>query len=104
MGRQAVDGPFAEWTRKIAAAPLVATDSSVRYGAPGLGEVSFAWDGPLRVAGREIALHEYRRFDNPYTNVAWGQSRYEIQHGGLKLIIDFARDLHQETVRRERAG
>jgi hypothetical protein len=105
LGRQAVDGPFAEWSRRIAAAALTATDSSVKYVAPGVGEVAFGWAGPLKVNGREVPLHGYARFDNPYAKVAWGQGRYEIAHAGRKLVIDFGQDLHEEkagTSRRAR--
>jgi hypothetical protein len=97
MGRQAVDGPFAAWTKKIAAAQLVATEAAVKYAAPGLGEVTFAWDGPLVVDGKEAPLHDYARFDNPYGKVPWGQGRYEIAHAGRKLVIDFAKGLHRES-------
>lgn len=97
LGRQSVDGPFKEWTARIAAARIVASDSSVSYAAPGVGQVAFAWEGPLRVDGREIPLHDYARFDNPYARVPWGQGRYEIAHAGQKLVIDFARNVHQET-------
>ena len=97
MGRQAVDGAFADWTRKIAAARLAATAASVKYAAPGVGEVSFAWDGPLTVDGKEVPLHGDLRFDNPYAKVAWGQGRYEIAHAGRKLLIDFAKGVHRES-------
>jgi hypothetical protein len=98
MGRQKVDGPFAAWTEKVAAAPLTSTDSSVRYRAPGVGEVSFGWEGPLRVAGRNIPLGDYLHFDNPYARVPWGQARYQIAHAGHKLLLDFDKLEHKETV------
>jgi hypothetical protein len=91
MGRQSVDGPFAEWTKKIAAAKLAGTESAVEYAAPGIGEVAFAWDGPFTVNGKVIPLHGYNRFDNPYAKVPWGQGRYEISHAGRKLVLDFGR-------------
>jgi hypothetical protein len=94
LGRQAKDGPFAEWTKSIAAAPLNATETSVKYTAPGAGLVELAWDGPLKVDGREVALHDYARFENPYTRTPWGQARYQIAHAGRELIIDFARGQH----------
>jgi hypothetical protein len=98
LGREAVDGPFAAWTKRIAGAALAATPSSIKYAAPGLGQVQFAWDGPLTVDGKTVVLNNYLRFDNPYAKVPWGQSRYELRHAGHHLIIDFAKGEHKETV------
>ena len=99
MGREKVDGPFAAWTRRIAAAAIESTDASVKYQAPGAGEVTFAWTGPLRVAGREIPLGDYPRFDNPFVKAPYGGSRYEITHAGHRLLIDFAKGEHKESKR-----
>jgi hypothetical protein len=100
LGREKVDGPFREWTQKVAAAPLEATEASVKYRAPGVGEASFAWDGPLRVNGRPVALGDYDRFDNPYCKAKYGSGRYDIAAGGYRLRIDFAKGEHSETVPR----
>lgn len=89
LGRQAVDGPFAQWAAQIAAAALVYGDLSVDFTAPGLGRVRFAWEGPLTVDGKPIALAGYRRFDNPYCQAEFGEGRYEIAHAGEQLTIDF---------------
>ena len=91
LGRESVDGKFAEWTRKIAAAKLAGTEGAVEYAAPGVGQIAFSWDGPFVVNGREVRLHDYSRFDNPYAKVAWGQGRYELSHGGRKLVLDFGK-------------
>jgi hypothetical protein len=98
LGRAATDGPFEPWTRRLSAAPLSATESSIRYSAPGLGDVSFGWDGPFTVGGQEIPLQGAHRFDNPYLKALWGQSRYDIRHAGHRLLIDFARNQHRETL------
>jgi hypothetical protein len=97
MGREKVDGSFAGWADKLAAAKINSTESSVEYEAPGVGAVSFGWEGPLRVAGREIALSGYARFENPWAKVPWGQGRYQISHGGQTLLIDFVKNQHRET-------
>jgi hypothetical protein len=102
LGREKKDGAFAAWTARLAAAKLDATESSVKYRAPGVGEVSFAWEGPLRVAGRTIPLTDYMRFDNPYARVPWGTGRYQIAHAGHRLIIDFDKLEHKETVPAEK--
>jgi hypothetical protein len=102
MGREKVDGTFAEWTKKIAEAPLESTPSTVKYGAPGVGEVTFGWEGPLKVAGQEIPLGDYNRFDNPYSKAPWGSGRYLIAQGGHWLLIDFDKGLHKEGTGKRR--
>jgi hypothetical protein len=100
LGRTKVDGPFETWRARIAAAKVVATDTTVTYRAPGVGQASFGWEGPLRVGGRTIPLGGYRRFDNPYVKTDYGQDRYVIAGGGHRLVIDFKTNQHlDEPVR-----
>jgi len=99
LGRQKVDGPFDKWRARIAAARVVATDTTVKYRAPGLGEASFGWEGPLRVGGRTIPLADYARFDNPYVKTAYGQDRYVIAGGGRRLVIDFKTGEHRDEAK-----
>lgn len=89
LGRAAVDGAFSEWIERIAAAPLSYGDLAVTYAAPGVGELAFAWEGPLTLDGNPINLEHYRRFDNPYCRAEFGRGLYEIQHEGDSLKIDF---------------
>jgi hypothetical protein len=96
LGREKVDGPFDKWRERIAAAKVVATDATVKYKAPDLGDASFGWEGPLRVGGRTIPLGDYPRFDNPYVKTAYGQDRYVIAGGGHRLVIDFKKGEHFE--------
>ena len=49
----------------------------------------FGWTGPLTVAGQEIELHGYPRFDNPYCQAEPGQRRYTIRHGDDELLLEF---------------
>lgn len=103
LGRRAVDGEFMAWTEGIAAAPIESRELNVRYVAPGLGEVSFGWEGPLRVANRDVPLTNFPRFDNPYCHTAHGSSRYEIAHAGHRLVLDFASGEREETLPSEGA-
>jgi hypothetical protein len=96
LGREKLDGTFDQWRARIAAAKVVATDTTVKYRAPGLGDASFGWEGPLRVGGRTIPLGNYPRFDNPYVKTAYGQDRYVIAGGGHRLVIDFKRNEHRD--------
>jgi hypothetical protein len=98
LGREAVDGPFAAWTDRIAAAPLKASGLSVNYRAPGIGDISFGWDEPLLVNHRPESLTNYARFDNPYCVSPYGSARYEIAHAGHRLLVDFKTGEHEETL------
>jgi hypothetical protein len=92
-----VDGPFKLWVARIAAAAIKATDTDVSYAAPGVGQVAFGWEGSFRVDGKVVPQSDHPRFDNPYAKVPYGRPRYELAHAGYRLLIDFTRDLHQET-------
>ena len=91
LGREAVDGPFDDWSATIADARLVVDDLDVTYDAPGLGEAHVAWEGPFTVAGKEVEITGYRRFDNPYCQSDYESARYEISHDGASLTLDFSR-------------
>ena len=97
LGREKVDGPFRSWARRVSSAPLQVTAGAVSYVAPGVGHVAFGWEGPFRVDGQEVPLGNFDRFDNPYTRVPYGRTRYDLTHAGHRLLIDFARDIHRET-------
>jgi hypothetical protein len=96
LGREKVDGPFDQWRARIAAAKVAATDTTVKYVAPGLGDASFGWEGPLRVGGKTIPLAGYPRFDNPYVKTEYGKDRYVITGGGRRLVIDFKTSEHRD--------
>ncbi len=97
MGREAADGPFADWVDRIAAAKVSFGDLAVVYEAPGVGQVRFAWEGPLTVDRRNVPLHGYPRFDNPYCCAPFGSARYEITHGSHRLVLDFAIPRREES-------
>jgi hypothetical protein len=96
LGREKTDGSFAKWRARIVAAKVVATDTAVKYQAPGLGDASFGWEGPLRVGGRTIPLGGYPRFENPYVKTDYGRDRYVITGGGRRLVIDFKAGEHRD--------
>jgi len=97
LGREAIDGTFASWMEQIAKATIKVDGLSITYGAPGIGVISFGWDGPLRVNGRDEPLADYGRFDNPYCVLPYGSSRYEIAHAGHHLVLDFKTGERRET-------
>jgi len=97
LGREAVDGAFADWCQRIEEADLEFGELSVRYGAPGIGEARCEWDGAFTVGGEEIQLHGYPRFDNPYGASAYGSGEYAVAFGDHRLKLDFQAGTREVT-------
>jgi hypothetical protein len=89
MGDSARWGSFAAFVEAIAATSVACEGLALRYQSPTQGTVEFAWQGPLRINGSIVALHDYPRFDNPYCQTDFGSTRYEIAAAGDSHLIDF---------------
>lgn len=63
----------------------------VQYGSPSEGTMQFGWTGPLRVDGRDVALHTDERIDNPWVQVPFEGRRYVIRDRDASLTLDFDR-------------
>jgi len=61
----------------------------VEYVSPRQGVMTFGWYAPLTVAGQEIPLADYPRFDNPFVNAGFDEGRYEISAEDYGLVLDF---------------
>jgi len=109
MGSRSEWGSFEAFRAAILASPVVVTPVpdqegdgladgyDVVYQSPSQGEITFGWHAPLVVAGQEIPLRDYRRFDNPFVQVDFGETRYEISDGAYGLVLDFAVDERSAT-------
>jgi hypothetical protein len=64
----------------------------VSFTSPTQGVVTLGWDGPLTADGDTQPLAGYRRFDNPFAQVEFGETRYEIADDAYSLVLDFATD------------
>lgn len=73
-------GSFTDFQNAIRAASVIVTPVTeglpgsavppffeVEYQSPSLGTVSFSWEGPLLVAGEEVPIRGYPRYENPWT-------------------------------------
>ena len=87
LGRAATHGSFGEFVKAVSSATLEGDEWGIRYESPSLGTVTAGWVEPLKVAGEEIQLHDYPRFDNPYAQAEFGGTRYEIRAGGLSHTV-----------------
>ncbi len=63
---------------------------AVVYESPSQGVMEFDWHGPLVVAGLEVPIAEYPRYDNPFVQTPFGSDRYEIEYDAYRLVLDFA--------------
>jgi len=89
VGRKAVDGDFASFMHALSQAALHVDGLHVTYASPGNGTMQFGWSGPLKVDGNEVALHDYPRWQNPYTDTAFGAEQAHIACKGATLDLDF---------------
>ena len=89
MGRKAEDGEFAEFVAKISAAEVTFSGMNVQYRSPGNGSIRFGWEGAFSVDGREIQLHDYRRYDNPYSQTEFNSDEIKIAAGEHELILNW---------------
>ncbi len=87
LGRAAEDGSFDQFIETICTAPLVFSGLSLRFHSPGNGQVEFGWRGPLRVEGKEIPLHDYPRYDNPFVRADFDPDEIVVRAGGETLKL-----------------
>ena len=89
MGTRGDWKSFSRFVEAVASARIICEGLDVAYDSPSAGKVAFGWKGPFRIAGRPVALHNYKRFDNPYCQSEFTSPRILIQRGAEKLHLDF---------------
>ena len=68
------------------------SDFQCSYDSPGGKRLELHYDDDqVRYAGLEFSDDDFPRVRNPFSQVAWGQDRYAIQHAGVSVIHDVAR-------------
>ena len=98
IGSKADAGTFAEFQRAIAAnQPVVTplgdpsvykTGFDVSWTSPSQGPLTFGWDKPLTVGGKDEALSGYPRIDAPWAQVPFDSTSYAIADGKQSLKLD----------------
>jgi len=89
LGREADDGPFSAFMEKISAADIVFEVMNIQFQSPGNGIISFGWKGPLSIDGVEIALKDYRRYDNPFVQADFNSDEVRVTAGEHRLALDW---------------
>lgn len=90
MGRKGEDGEFSAFIERISTARITFNGLDLEYQSPGNGLVRFGWEGPLTVRDEEVALHAYRRYDNPYSQAEFGSDEVQISAGDHRLSLNWA--------------
>ncbi len=72
----------------------------VSYDSPTEGTVQFGSTGPLRVAGRDVALNSGMRYDNPWARVLVGARQFSIADAAGDLTLDFDTSTRMASSRR----
>ena len=67
----------------------VSVGEQVLYASPSVGEVSVGWEGPMTVAGAQVDLGPYPRWDNAYAQVEHGSWATRIDLDDQRLVLDF---------------
>ena len=96
-------GNLAEWPGGFAAFQAAFTEDSVTvtpadtgfdvsFVSPTKGVVELGWEGPLTVDGAPQALADYKRYDNPFVQTDFLETRYDVADDGFSLLLDFETD------------
>ena len=89
MGSEKENGSFADFVSSFQADALQGDTHAFSYQSPRWGEMRCGWGKPLTVAGEEIAIHSYQRYDNPASQTPFDARSMDIACGGAQLHLDF---------------
>ncbi len=89
MGSRAENGSFEAFINGFAGRRITGDTHSFSYDSPSRGRISFGWNRPLRVEEKEIRIHGYPRYENPFCHTPFDADRIEITAGGHRAVLDF---------------
>ena len=89
LGRKATDGSFETFIKRIANADLYARNLHITYYSPSQGRLDFSWSNPLKQNGNPIPLHDYPRYDNPYSKSPFPADTVTFHHGDHHLELNY---------------
>ncbi len=89
MGSKAENGSFAQFMAGFDKAALTGDTHDCRYVSPSQGAMTFGWVKPLTVAGEQIQIHGYKRYDNAFCQAEFDADTLEIKAGGHTAVLDF---------------
>lgn len=92
VGTDAAPGSFDDFVTAVTADEPEVTGTGqvdVRWRSPSLGEISFGWDSPLIVDGREEPTADFPRHESPWGNIDRLQTQHRWSTDGSQLDLDF---------------
>lgn len=72
LGSPRSHGNFAAFVKSLAEAAVEGDIDHVSFNSPSLGRVETGWLRGLTVGGKEVNIHDYPLFDNPYRQAPFG--------------------------------
>lgn len=87
MGSKAQNDSFQAFVDSFDRAILEGDSQTCTYYSPSKGRIRFGWIAPLTVNGNEVSIRDYKRFDNPYCQVEFGEKELTIRHEGKEYKI-----------------
>ncbi len=89
MGSEKENGSFEAFMDGFKAGALQGDTHNFTFSSPTHGEMRCGWGKPLTVGGKEIAIHNYQRYDNPCCQMPFDARRMDVDCDGAKLHFDF---------------
>jgi hypothetical protein len=89
LGRQIDYGTFADFIERVTTSTVDVDGTEVAFESPSQGKMKFGWRSPLMVEGKKQDIGQYKRYDNPFSNVEWQAKSAEIEYQGHRLFLDF---------------
>ena len=90
LGSLEENGSFDAFADAIGKATVDVVDS-VTYQSPSRGTVKVGWTGPMTVAGQDVDLGPYARWDNAFAKQAFATTTTAIEYMGRRYEMDFAK-------------
>jgi hypothetical protein len=90
MGRSETDGSFEEFKKEVLAMDLEWQELAVRCKTLRGEHLSFGWEGPLLVNGKEQSLHGFKHYDSPYAVADLPASQMDISLKDTVMRLNFA--------------
>lgn len=97
MGRKVSDGNFNEFVKKIVEAKLLFKRTKVIYYSPSQGRINFGWRGPLKQNGNKVKLHNYSRYNNPYSQAHFPPEEITIECGNHSLKLNLKKGIRNSS-------
>ena len=89
MGREATDGTFQEFQAKVRACAIEFQGLAVQCTTHRGQSLSFGWEEPLVVDGKEQALSGFKHYDNPYCVAEFPASELEVRTDNYLMRFRF---------------